>query len=144
MARKSAAGASGILLLVLIGLVGVGGWNYYTNWQREQQEQGPRPFASYADADLEALAEAYRSEIEGLQQLDASARARRRDAADSPFMHERVAEFERIKRTSERIRNVTGEIAEREARLRELEQEIAYRKRLAGGLEVHLHRLTGF
>jgi len=133
-------------LLVVLG--GLGGWNYYRNLQAERAEQGPRPMASVDVEGLEALAEAYRSEIRALEKRHAAARHGNASAAGetgrSAFLGENLEHFEKVQRSSRQLRGLSGEIAAREAQLEEVEEELAYRARLEnGGLGLHLQRLVG-
>ena len=47
-----------------------------------------------------------------------------------------------MQRKSEAKRAVAGVVAENQARLYEIEAEIAYRRYVTGGLSVHIKRLT--
>jgi uncharacterized membrane protein YebE (DUF533 family) len=138
---SGSGGKAGSLLLVLLLLVGAAGGNYYRNWRAEQAEPETRPLSGYETAGLEKLAEAYRTEIRALQaQLDRTGHAQARDRG---FIDEQVREFERVQRSAARKRELTGDIAQREARLRDVEQELALRKQRGSGLQVHLRRLVG-
>ena len=138
------AGKLGLVLLLLLALGAAGSWNYHRNWKAEQQEQGNRPLSGYPTAGLEGLAMGYRAEIEALEQVAASARRQTSEAQHRTFLSERVQEFERIQRSSARIRDLNGDLRQREARLREVEQELEYRNRVeSDGLQLHLSRLIG-
>ncbi|MCG8591508.1 MAG: hypothetical protein MJE66_19610 [Proteobacteria bacterium] len=138
-------GQGGLALLVLLVLVvGLGGYNYHRNWQREQAEQTKRTFSGYATADLEQLAAAYRAEAEALQKRYSAASRRVAPARDRAFMSDRVAEFERVQKQAGSARDVATLLAEREARVREIEQELALRQNQTGALAVHFRRLISF
>jgi hypothetical protein len=133
----------GMALLLLIALGGLGGFNYYRNLQAESQDEAQRPLAGYDDAGLAALAEAYRVEIETLQARRAGMR-RSADpsAAKGAFIGDNVKEFEKVQRSSQALRDLLGEIAERQGRLAEIEREQQFRAGSAGGgMELHLQRL---
>ncbi|MGH0037708.1 MAG: hypothetical protein ACQGVK_21975 [Myxococcota bacterium] len=133
----------GAVLLVAIVLGGLGGFNYYRNMQAEVQEEGPRPLAGYDDAGLAALGEAYRIEIEDLQLRRATLRSSADpDAAKGAFIGDNVKQFEQVQRSSRALRDLLGEIAERQGRLAEIEREQQARSRSAGaGMTLHLQRL---
>jgi hypothetical protein len=135
----------GATLLMLIVLGGAGGFNYYRNMQAEQQDEKPRPLSGYDDAGLAALADAYRTEIEALQARRAMARsAADPAAAKGAFIGDNVKQFERVQKSSQALRDLLGEIAERQGRLAEIEREQQYRARSAGsGMALHLQRLFG-
>lgn len=133
----------GVALLMLLVLCAAGGVNYHRNLQSESQDEGPRPLAGYDDAGLEALAEAYRMEIETLEARRSGSRGQANpDAARGAFIGDNVREFEKVQRSSQKLRDLLGEIAERQGRLAEIEREQQHRASLgAGGLEIHLRRL---
>lgn len=138
---SDSGGKAGSLLLLLVLLVGAAGGNYYRNWRAEQAEPQSRPLSGYETAGLEKLADAYRTEIQALQaKLDRTAHAKARDRG---FIDEQVREFERVQRSTALQRELTADIAQREARLRDVEQELALRKQTGSGLQVHLRRLVG-
>jgi hypothetical protein len=144
MATGESGGKFKLLLGVLVVLMGLGAFNYYRNWKGEEAEQGPRPLASYDDVGLTQLADAYRAEIEVLQRRQDAARGQGNAARGTEFIGEGVREFERVQRSSQRVRGLTGELAEREARLRDIEDELAHRQRIeTQGWQLHLARLVG-
>jgi len=137
----------GALLALLVLLVGAGGANYYRNMKAEQQQDGAsRPLKGYDDAGLAALAEAYRAEIKALEARRATMRTGADPAsARGAFLGDNAKAFERVQRSSQRLRDVLGEIAERQGRLAEIEKEQQYRSAHAasGGIALHLSRLFG-
>ena len=138
---KAGSGAMvGLLLLVLIGL---GGWNYHRNYQIEQAERGQSAFSGYDSASLSQLAEAYRAEMEGLDQHYQQLRGARTRIRGTRGVQEGVREFERVQRATNQLRNATTELASREARIREIDAELARREALGSGLALHFTRLTG-
>ena len=144
MASGGSGGTFKLILGLLVVLLGLGAFNYHRNWQAEKAEQGPRPLASYEDIGLIQLAEGYRAEIELLEKQQAAARSGSVKARKTEFVGEGVNEFERVQRSSARVRGLSGELAEREARLREIEGEMNYRQKIrTGGFELHLARLIG-
>ena len=56
---------------------------------------------------------------------------------------EGVREFERVQRSAKRLRDLTTEVATREARIREIEEEQQFRSATANGAALHFKRLTG-
>jgi hypothetical protein len=131
-----------LLAALLAGLAVAGGWNYQRNVQLERAEQGKRPFSGYADADLRALADAYRAEAETLRKRYEATRSARPEARRRVFVSDGVREFERVQRHAERSRDAAADLAEREARLSDIEKELATRAELGSGFELHLRRLT--
>ncbi len=143
MASNRRAGGATVPLLFLVLLLGLGAYNYHRNWTAESAAQGPRPFESYATGDLEQLRDAYNSEIVQLERhYSAQERRRVRARSEGLMMGERLDEFERVQRTSGKLREIGTEVADRQARLRDVEKELEYRVALKAGLELHLQRLT--
>jgi hypothetical protein len=129
-------------LLALVVLLGVGGYNYHRNWSVEQVELTHRPFRSYAMDDLTSLQSAYEAEASEYERRYSSQDRARYRASGEGLMAERVQEFERIKRNSESLRALGGEVATREAQIAEIKREIDYRLAMGAGLQIHLRRLT--
>lgn len=142
--RGRAAGvATGSLLLLLLVVAGLGGWNYHRNWQLEQATEGPRPYESYAVEDLRALREAYSTELERLQaRFEAARRSRVRPKGDRGSIGDNLAQFNETSRISTRIRDAAAEVAARQDQILELDRELAIRARLGGGLMKHARRLV--
>lgn len=130
-----------MLVGALAVLTGLGAWNYHRNMQAETQESAPRPFQAYQTTDLEALRAAYAQEVETSQRAYEAQSSRRQRARGEGLMDERVREFEKIQRTSDRLRDLRADVAEREARLREIDAELELRAGAQAGLSLHLKRL---
>lgn len=139
--RRRGGRAVAQVLVLLAVLVAAGGWNYHRNWQAEAQDAKPRPFENYESADLEALRDAYAQEVEAFQSRYDAQESTRQRASGAGLMDQRVKEFEQIQATSDRLRDLRADVAEREARLREIEEEIGYRASQVAGLQLHLSRL---
>jgi hypothetical protein len=133
-----------VLLLVLGGLAGGGAWNYKRNLDAERAAEAARPLSGYSTADLEALAGAYRQEIEAYRARYESRRGQRAEARDRAFLDDQVREFEKVQQAATRARAAGGDVAEREAALRDVEAELALRGPASGEWEIHLRRLTSF
>lgn len=131
-------GAVTWLLLLLVALVAAGAWNHHRNVEREAQV--PRPHASLSDADLEALLDAYRGELEALRRRSAG-EAPRAPAREKGLLGDAVAEFERVQRGARRERDLRGAIREREAAVEQLEAEQARRAGEADRVRLFLRRL---
>jgi len=140
LARKRKAGRTLVLLVLLGGLAGA---NYYRNLEAEREARKAARFAGYSDAALGQLADAYRSELAPLQAEYERLGRRAGGVRAADELGDAVREFERVQTSSRRLRDLATEVATREARLREIEQEQAWRARHAGGLALHLERLCG-
>ena len=144
MSHHARAGrATGSIVLLLLLVSGLGGWNYHRNWQIEKQTEGRRPYESYAVADLEALRAAYSAELEGVrQQFDAARQKRVRPKGDVGSISGNVAQFQQTTRTSKTIRAAAANVAERENQIAELDRELEIRTRFGVGVMRHVKRLT--
>ena len=143
--RRSRGGAQvAVMLLVLGGLAAGGAWNYRRNLAAEQAAEAARPLSGYSTADLEALAAAYRQEIEAYEARYASRRGQRAEARERAYFDEQVREFEKVQQAANRTRAAGGDVAEREAALRDVEAELASRGPAESEWQIHLRRLTTF
>jgi hypothetical protein len=138
--RKTSGGNQGLLLVLLVLLVGLCAWNYQRNLAIEKAN--PSPYASLSDHDLDALIEAYRSEIDQMKGGRQASRARVRDTAN---VGSGVREFERVQRASRSVREAGYALSEREGAVEALEMERAKRVSLGGSeLQVFLRRTFTF
>ena len=141
MAEGSGGGKGLLLLLLLVIAGGAGGYNYHRNMQAEVAEEGARPLQSYSDAELAALAEAYRSEIEQFQKSVDAARRRKAVVQNGGGLEQRLRNFERVQANSGRQRALRGELIDRQIRLTAIEKEQALRTPDADMLAIHMKRL---
>ena len=116
--------------------------NYRRNLASEAQE--PRPFRSYATADLETLAQAYEREVAALERATArEARRGRWRAEGRPAPRSRpMRAFEQVSARTQAVRGAGGELSMKEATLADVRAEQARRR--GNPLQVHLRRLTTF
>jgi len=140
-ARKSEGRVVLMFLVVLLAVAAVGVWNYQRNLAAEATDEKPRPFESYATADLEALRSAYSQEISAYQKQFAAQNSKRRRPHETGLIDERVEEFARVQKTSSRLREIGADVAEREARLHEIDLELGARAARLSGTALHLKRL---
>jgi len=110
----------GVIFALLLGLSSVAAFNYERNLRAEAAQ---RPYHVYGDRDLDRLIGAYREEVEHAQAKHRSARAGAAGPGRGGRFDERVHDFERAQRAGTRQRDALGELAEREAMLRDLENE---------------------
>ena len=104
---------------------------------------GSRPFKGYADGDLQNLEAAYRAQVDGQKGLYHELATRRvTTRSGNDMLDKNIANFEHVQRKSDEKRAVAGVVAENQARLSEIQAEIAYRQYVTGGLSVHIKRLT--
>lgn len=142
MTRRAERGGAQVLLIALVALCGAGAWNYHRNLVAEQVDHTARPLSGYSTADLESLADAYRSEIARYEAKYRGQRAQRNEARDRAHFGDQVGELEKVQRAARRTREAGAEVAEREAALRDVEAELAARGPERPAWQVHLERLT--
>ena len=132
-------GKQGLLLVLLIGLVALCGWNYQRNLKAEQST--PSPYTSLEDADVERLLAAYQGEVERLKAKQPS----RAKVRSTPHIQAGANEFERVTRRSQTVREAGYELAEMEGMVKALEAEKAKRTALGGSpTQVFLRRAFSF
>jgi hypothetical protein len=141
-ARRSEGKAALGLAALLAVLVAAGGVNYVRNLRVDQASEARRPFHSYEGDDLTALRSAYEAEIASLQRRYDAARAGRKRSGSHAMMDEAVADFERVRAQSDGLRELGTLIAEREARIRDIDAELSARSEIGEGWDAHLRRLT--
>jgi hypothetical protein len=109
-----------VLFALLLVLATAAASNYERNLRAER---AARPYHVYADRDLDRLIAAYREEVAEHAEKHRAARSASRGARQGARLDERVRDFERAHRAGRRERGAAGELAEREAVLRDLEAE---------------------
>jgi len=146
VSRRREAGLASVrvLALVLVVLIAAGTWNYQRNLRREAESRASRPLASYSTRDLEALANAYRQEVATASARYDRARTHHAATRDGGLLDEQVHAFEQVQRASGRTREAGATLAEHEASLREVEQELAARGPSESSWQHHLRLLTTF
>lgn len=129
------------LLALLAALGGVGFWNYQRNVAKEAAE--PRPLRGYAEADLVSLAAAYEAEIAVLEQrYEVRKSSPAPEAPSGQLLGDKVRDFERASARGRAIRGAGGDLAEQEAALVDVREELARRR--VDPTQVFLHRLLTF
>ena len=127
----------GVLLLLLVVAMMLGG-NYVRNLKAEEQEaKTSRPYAKYRVADLEVLAEGYRTEL-------ASPRRSSKNRVQTRKLHhfdDQVLEFERVQREARKSRSKAMDVAQLRQDLDAIEAELARKAKPTEGLQVHLTRM---
>lgn len=125
MAESSAKNGL-LLILVLLGAAGgVGYWNYQRNIAAENSE--PRPFRSYATADLDKMLVAQKAEIARMRTAVENARLGHSEARGNGFIAEQVKEFERVHRQVSHERDLSDRLADVTVMQQQLEKERAKR-----------------
>ena len=125
-------------MLLLLALA-AGVWNYQRNLAAERAAY--RPFRGYAEADLEALAEALDVRRQDQTERYEVAATRRVTAGTKSYFDEQVAEFERVQRTGTTKRQAQLELAGSRVTSELLEDERVYRAQERDRVKVFLERL---
>lgn len=113
-------------LTLLAALAAGGAWNYQRNLEIDT---GARPFSSYSDGQLEALAAGYQSEVDALSGRYAKSQGRSPGTGGGRLIAENIAAFDAARAHGEEARRLGGDLSEREAALAELHTELAHRSR---------------
>ena len=141
--RRQGRAMTRVLLALFVVLVGAGAYNYQRNVKLEQQREAKRPLHGYAKADLEKLAAAYRQEIGKLTARYEAAKGSRSGVRNHELLADQAKEFERVTRESDGVREVGAVLSEREAALRDVENEL-HQRIDADPTQVFLRRLLTF
>jgi hypothetical protein len=132
-------GTNPLLLLVFVGLLCGGAYNYQRNYRAETAE--PRPYQGYSDEDLGKLLAAYESENRALEQRYQGSRASTGGSGRSGMLDENLRAFEAAQRNAEATREIGARLSMQQAAQAEVESEIARRRTAGEGLSLHLKRL---
>ena len=118
--REKKESNTGLLLVVLLALVGLGAWNYHRN-AAVDKSVAPGPYASVPTKDLDVLIAAYQSEVDALKAHGGT--GLRATARNTSNVANGVREFERVQRRAQGTRYAGYEISEREGAIKAIEQE---------------------
>ncbi len=139
---KGGGGGTFLLLVILVLAGGLGGWNYQRNLALEVEQAGSRPFQGYSDRALVDLAKAYGEQADILGRKYQASLERRTGVRDRDgLIMEKIEEFERVQQIGDSIRVATSQAADSEARLRQIQDEQAWRRN-ESQWKLHLTRLT--
>jgi len=131
----------GLLLAILGVACAAGAFNYHRNFTREARE--PRPFRSYAAADLEVLAQAYEREVAELRaRYDAERQDVGHGVRGGQLMDENVRAYEQASARGLAVRGLGGALSMKEAALADVREEQARRREPPHA--AHLRRLLTF
>ncbi len=137
---KSNAGSGLLVVVLLLGLLVGGAFNYRRNLEAETAER-PRPYRTLSDAEVEQLIAAYRVEIEAWQGRVADTRDQTGGVRERAHLDARIREFERVHRSGRGERAVGQELAGRQIELEKLEEEQRLRSGSQDLVALHLRRL---
>ena len=131
--------------LALVFLVGLGGWNYQRSYRADLENHRALPFESYATDDLLSLQAGYSAELERSEAIYSQRRAALGQAAKKSVpgarLADRVAALERSQASAGALREARADLAQHEARLRDLDAELERRSQPLPLLRLHLERL---
>ncbi len=127
------------LVAVLAVFVGAGAWNYARNYRAEQEVF--RPFRGVSDRELSQLADAYRAETDRAESRYNAAQTGTGHVRDRQLLGERLDEFERVRRRSERTRELGAHASELQTSLRAVEEELQIRESERDRMALFLRRL---
>jgi dihydroorotase-like cyclic amidohydrolase len=137
--KRGVAGIAMLPVVVLVGLLAAGAFNYHRNWQAEAAV--PRPYEGYSQADLEALMAAYQAENAQAEARYEAARGKLGRQRGAGMLDQNIAAFEAAQRDSAQAREAGARLAMQKTSTDEIEAELARREADADVLKVHLRRL---
>ena len=141
--RYRTGGALPVVVVLLLAVAGAGAWNYHRNLELERAADPDRRYQSYETQDVQALRDAYRSELESVRaDLVRTKGQRDRRAQDTGSIAGNVEQFAETTVRSAAIREAAGDVAEREGQVEELETELELRERFGHRPTRHLKLLT--
>ncbi|MDH3685442.1 MAG: hypothetical protein OEP95_04410, partial [Myxococcales bacterium] len=114
--------ALGLVLLAALGAGG--GWNYQRNLALEAAE---RPFSQYSTEQLEALVAGYESEVNDLSGRYSRKQAHSSKAKGGRLIDENIAAFDATHAHGAAVRQLGGDLSQREAEFADLRAELAFR-----------------
>ena len=129
-------------MLLLVLLVGAVGWNFHRNLEAEKREF--RPYRSYAEADLDAMIEAYEQVSEKAGGRYDRVVDRRTDVRDAGDVMNNVKEFERVQKAGRALRQAREDYADARGSLDLLREERSRRAAERSKLRVFLRRAFTF
>lgn len=143
--RRHQDGAIRGTALALLILVGLGGWNYQKSYRADLENHRSLPFESYSTDDLQSLRFAYSEELERSQVIYGQRRSALgrggEKSAPSARLADRVAALERSQASAGALREARADLAQHEARLRDVDAELERRRQALPFLRLHLERL---
>ncbi len=140
--QKGGSGTGTLLLIVLLIAGGLGAFNYHRNLSKEEAQARSRPFQGYTDEALAELAEAYGEQADILERKYKASMQKVGGVRDTDgLISEKVAEFERVQKIGDSVRVATSQVADAEARLRQITDEQNWRRNQSQW-SLHLKRLT--
>ena len=142
MSKRSERGSASALVLVLLLLVGAVGWNFHRNLEAERREF--RPYRGYAEADIEALIEAFEEAAEESGSRYHGASERRTRAKATGDVMGNVKEFERVQNAGRATRDARARYADARASLEVLQEERSRRAAERSKLRLFLRRAFTF
>jgi hypothetical protein len=135
-------GRTKLLVAALVFLGVAGATNYHRNVSREAQQL--RPFRGYADADLDTMLEAYRTDADSLSGRYVATQQGRTALRGGGLIDQQIDQFERIQQRREVIREAGAQLSMREADIQQIEKEKKLRAAERNRFMLILRRLTTF
>jgi len=133
----------GPMIVLLVLLCGVGGWNYYRNAQIDAAEQ--RPYRGYSDEQLQQLIGAYQDEVDAQMAVYRNATAGKPvTVRDGGLLDDRIDEFERVQGLSKQRRERAYKVTENQILVEQLAKERVARERDRPLYKMIFRRLTTF
>ncbi len=134
-------GRTGILAsLLLVALLGLGGWNYKRNLDLEHKD--PRVFAAYSDQDIAVMKAAMQGEVTKLEAAYEASKSKDTSVHARASTGDRFQDFKQVQEATHEVRELGMIVSQKLKVLRDLEREAAYRAENGAAFKLHLRRLT--
>ncbi len=137
--RRDAGGSTGMALVLLLALAGVGAWNFHRNLSAEAAVY--RPFRTHSDEDLTQLAGAFGNQRDQVSAHYDAVAAQRAPAFERSHFDQKVQEFERVQRAGDAKKAVGAELAKSTTTLKLLAEEERMRQLERNAVKLFFKRL---
>jgi len=133
----------GQTLILLVILCTAGGWNYHRNTLID--DTVPRPYRGYSDEELHQLISAYQVEVEvQMARYRKSTAGKKVAVQDGGLLEEKIGEFERVQRASQRRRERAYQVTDNQILVEQLAAEQVTRELNRPIYKMIFRRVTTF
>ncbi len=137
--RRDAGAGTGMALVLLLALTGVGAWNFHRNLTAEAAVY--RPFRTHSDEKLMQLAGAFENQKDQVSAHYDVVAAQRATAQERSYFDQQVREFERVQRAGDAKKAVRAELATSTTTLKLLAEEERMRQMERNAVKLFFKRL---
>ena len=132
----------GTLTVLIVLVIGVGGWNFYQNTQLDNA--APRPYRSNSDAEIGQLISQYEAEMGRQTQRYREVSKHKVQIQNRGLLGDQLDEFERVQKISQQRRGVARQVTDNQIALDHLESELQKREADRPVYKMFFRRLVTF